>query len=206
MSPDGSAKSPPPEERLLQLIRGKPRPSSAAVAPQPASTMLMSRATAVGVRWTSHWPVWVGGVLGVILMVEVVVLIVQLIRPLPSIMLPSVSASPPATGSPTVALPEVPSISQEVSRPLFAPSSAEPGQTASSIMAPSTQATDLAARLSLVGIVSGNPPQVIIEDSQTKKTYFVSQGQPVVEGAMVEQVFDTRVILNLQGEKVELAL
>lgn len=57
-----------------------------------------------------------------------------------------------------------------------------------------------------MGIVSGNPGQAIIEDSQTKKTHFVTVGQVVVEGAVVEQVLDHHVILDLDGEKIDLTL
>ena len=73
-------------------------------------------------------------------------------------------------------------------------------------MAPSGSANLLSSRLTLMGIVSGEPAQAIIADSQTQKTYFVSVGQPVAEGAMLEQILDNRVILNYSGEKIELTL
>ena len=57
-----------------------------------------------------------------------------------------------------------------------------------------------------MGIMAGNPGQAIIEDTQTKKSYFVSPGQPVVDGAMLDQVLDNRVILDFEGEKIELSL
>ena len=46
----------------------------------------------------------------------------------------------------------------------------------------------------------------IIEDSETKKTFFVTAGQMVIEDAVVEQVLDSRVILTVAGEKIELSL
>ena len=64
----------------------------------------------------------------------------------------------------------------------------------------------MAARLTLMGIMAGNPGQAIIEDSQTKKTYFVTVGQGVVEGAVVEKILDNRIQLDLAGEKIELSL
>jgi len=60
--------------------------------------------------------------------------------------------------------------------------------------------------LTLMGIVSGNPAQAIIEDAETKKTYFVTPGQMVVDGAVLERVLDNRVVLDLNGEKIDLTL
>ena len=57
-----------------------------------------------------------------------------------------------------------------------------------------------------MGIVAGDSPQAIIEDSETKKTFFVTAGQMVVDGAVVEQVLDHRVVLTVAGEKIELSL
>ena len=57
-----------------------------------------------------------------------------------------------------------------------------------------------------MGIVSGDPGEAVIEDAETKKTYFVTTGQAVVEGATLERVLDNRVILDLGGEKIELTL
>ena len=57
-----------------------------------------------------------------------------------------------------------------------------------------------------MGIVAGEPAQAIIEDTQTNKTYFVTAGQAVVEGAVLDKVLDNRVILDLDGEKIELSL
>ena len=70
----------------------------------------------------------------------------------------------------------------------------------------SVAAKELAARLNLMGIVAGDQPQAIIEDSQTHKTYFVISGQAVSEGAVVEKVLENRVILSIDGETIELTL
>jgi type II secretory pathway component PulC len=64
----------------------------------------------------------------------------------------------------------------------------------------------LVTRLTLSGIVAGDPAQAIIEDTETKKTYFVTAGQPVAEGAVLDQVESNRVILDLNGEKITLSL
>jgi hypothetical protein len=64
----------------------------------------------------------------------------------------------------------------------------------------------LAARLTLTGIVSGDPPQAIIEDSETHKTFFVTPGQTIVAGAMLERLEENRAVLSYGGERIELGL
>jgi len=208
MSPDGSSKL-SPEERLLRLIRGKSKAaasgaeSASAPVGAPTATRPGAGMAAVATRMPSwRWPQVATVGLGVILGLEAIVLIVQLLRPVPTLELP---VSAPAAQEP-FAPPEIPSLARSVSRPLFV-TSIEPGSSdASSRQAPSQSAKQLASRLSLLGIVAGERPQAIIEDAETKRTYFVTRGQPVVEGAVVEEVLENRVILDLQGEQVEIAL
>ena len=206
MSPAGSAKTPPPEERLLRLIRGKslevPITVPAGAVPRPSGGL-----PRLGAGWASRWPQWLGGLLGVILTVEVGWLIFQIIRPLPSVDLGALTAVPGSGSASPGQPPQVPALSTQLAGPLFTaasePAATEAGPQAA---APSAVANALAARLNLMGIVSGDPPQAIIEDSQTKKTYFVVKGQSVVDGAMVREVTENRVVLELQGETIELSL
>ena len=205
MSPDGSTK-PLPEERLLKLIRGKgPKAAEPAAPRHPSSTPGRAATDALetggrgqALRW-SRFAVWG---LGVALGLELIALIVQAARPMPTVQAPAIPA-PSGEVEPLPPL-EIPSLAASVSRPVFA----SPG-VASPSGAPqprSGAAKQLAERLTLMGIVAGNPPQAIIEDAQTKKSYFVTTGQTIAEGAVVEQVLDNRVILNLLGEKIELSL
>ena len=211
MSPDGSVK-PPPEEKLLRLIRGKgAKPAQDMTAPaqaaEGAATVFMT-----AVNWPSRarrlpWPIIAGGMLGAALALEVICLMVQAVWPLPNVVVPvaATSASPlaPADTANTPAMPDMPSLTASAARALFAPSAFTAD---ASYASPSGSAKLLASRLTLMGIVSGNPAQAIIEDSQTQKTYFVTTGQAVVEGAVLEQVLDNRVVLDLGGEKIELTL
>ena len=205
MSPDGSTK-PSPEERLLRLIRAKGAGASGQTAVAATTIGGGMSAAAPALRW----PVAVGGGLAVVLAIEIIYLVIQMMRPLPPVHIPPVPDIPttaPMTEPPPV---DVPQLTGNVSRPLFVSSLVttlpgtltEPPKTAG----PSTQAKDLAARLTLMGIVAGDPAQAVIEDSQTKKTYFVTTGQAVAEGAVLEQVLDNRVILNLNGEQISLSL
>jgi len=193
---------------LLRLIRGKPKVAAGAPAPAGAGTVgVAAVSTAAGARATAgrlsgwRWPQVATVSLSVILGLEVIVLAVQLLRPVPALEQP---VPAPATGEP-VGPPEMPSLARAASRPLFV-TSIETRPSSPSRQAPSQSAKQLASRLSLLGIVAGESPQAIIEDSETKRTYFVTAGQTVVEGAVVEEVLDNRVILNLQGEQVEIAL
>lgn len=211
---------PSPEERLLTLIRGKPTqapagaggPSARAGEGAPAA---MATSGTVPLSPSLRWPKLVTGGLCAVLVMEVIYLAIQIIQPLPEIAMPAIPEPPlsrtaagetPAAPPPP---PEMPSLAASASRPLFVSSAAAGPATSPSMptqAAPSSLAKAVAARLTLLGIVAGDPPQVVIEDSETKKTYFVSTGQSVVEGAVVEQVLDNRVILDLAGEKIDLSL
>jgi hypothetical protein len=141
--------------------------------------------------------------------VEFILLIVQALQPSPRMTAPPLPDASEAPGVSPDTLPPISSLAQSVSRPLFSPPADASGSASApsgSRQAPSGLATLLASRLTLMGIMAGNPGQAIIEDSQTKKTYFVSPGQVVVDGAVVDQVLDNRVILDLQGEQIELTL
>jgi type II secretory pathway component PulC len=149
-----------------------------------------------------RWPQAAAFVLGAVLALEVAVLVVEALRPAPTITMPVVAIT--QEPSPRSAPP--PSLAQSAARPLFsAPSETAAASTPGS-QGPSVAVTQLATRLTLLGIVAGEPGQAIIEDSQTQKTYFVSPGQPVTEGAVVDQVLENEVILSLHGETIRLSL
>ncbi len=210
MSPDGSIK-PPPEEKLLRLIRAKQaRPASeagtaaASAHAVPAPLALLTGVAERAVKGQIPWPKLAAAGLAAALGIEVLWLLVQLLRPLPPVALPAVQDAAQTEERASAAPEALPSLAGSVSRPLFAASggSSAPAE----YRPPSAPAKGLASRLSLMGIVSGDPPQAIIEDSETKKTYFVTTGQPIVEGAVLEQVLDNRVVLSLDGERIELSL
>lgn len=210
MSPDGFPK-PPPEEKLLRLIRGKgPKASVPAASPQAAATgttrRVLRRAparTQLGVGWLKM----AMGCLVLILCLEGAYLVVEATRPVPSIEVPTNPADSPGNSPPPLEPEAVPSLAASASRQLFeAPAVAAPAPSEITRPALSESAKLLASRLTLMGIVSGDPAQAIIQDSQTGKTYFVTTGQSLAEGALLEQVLDNRVILDVGGERIELAL
>ena len=216
MSPDGST-NPPPEEKLLRLIRGKEaKPAAAAMVapagrPMPAALFKLSE-TAVRAS-PRRWPRIAAIAFSALLSLEATYLVLQLMRPAPVVQIPpapsirttGLSTTDPATPTDLPST-EMPSLSASATRPLFVAPTPAAGLATGPSTVPSVAAKTLAARLSLMGIVAGNPAQAIIEDAQTKKTYFVTVGQTVLEGAVLQQVLDNRVILELQGEKIELTL
>ena len=62
---------------------------------------------------------------------------------------------------------------------------------------------DLAKDINLVGIISGEPPQAVIEDVKTKKTYYVTRGQFIGE-FQVDDIQEGKIIVNYNGQKYEL--
>ena len=218
MSPDGSTK-PPPEEKLLKLIRGKgPRSAGTSASGRsgttPSATLRVAMSGLRGPALELRWLKLIAIGLGVVLAIEAAAFIIQLTRPLATVQAPAVVEPPTdehSTIPPEAVLSQIPSVSASAVRPLFTVpaevvSSTPTPSATSSRSAPSASASLLASRLTLMGIMAGNPAQAIIEDTQTKKTYFVSPGQAVADGAILEQVLDNRVILDLAGEKIELTL
>lgn len=60
--------------------------------------------------------------------------------------------------------------------------------------------------LELVGIISGNPTKVVIEDKKSGKTFHLGEGESFLEGISVEGIGDGLVELNCYGEIFELYL
>ena len=207
MSPDGFGK-PPPEEKLLKLIRGKSaRPGfETAALRSPGQFLPVSTQTArtLVLRPPPRrlaWPTAALAVLAAVLVAEGAVLVIQAARPLAPIHLPA-EAAPELPPAPPL-VPDLPPLSGSASHMLFSSPSAA---VAAPVGPVSASAKALTSRLTLMGIVAGEKPQAIIEDSDTKKTFFVTAGQMVVEGAVVDNVLENSVVLDLGGQKIELSL
>jgi type II secretory pathway component PulC len=70
---------------------------------------------------------------------------------------------------------------------------------------PAAAATDLAKDITLVGIISGDQPQAVIEDKKNQKTYHLNKGQSFGE-FRVEDIQEGKIILENNGKKYELYL
>jgi hypothetical protein len=62
---------------------------------------------------------------------------------------------------------------------------------------------ELTKEINLVGIISGDNPQAIIEDRRTQKTFYVTKGQ-FIGDYKVEDIQEGRIILEFQGKRYEL--
>ena len=222
MSPDGS-KIVPPEEKLLRLIRGKgtelaPRPADGPTAPTIVGARSPAAPSSRGApSWWVGWkaPTWLLTAVNVVLGCAAVGLLIAVVlvamTPLPVTTEPPMAVSSDASPTtdeppPVVQTGSAAPLSAAAGHPLFV-SPASSGSAAPAASVPlGEEAKALASRLNVLGIVDGNPMQAIIEDSQSKKTYFVSVGQQVVEGLAVAEVRKDRVILELNGQRIELSL
>ncbi len=140
---------------------------------------------------------------------EISVGVIQLVHPLQVprqlVVDHQLSDQPDAESEPVATLP---SLSDSMSRPLFTLPTPPPTGPAvpSAPPAPTISASQVTARLKLMGIVPGDPIQAIFEDTQIQRTLFVRVGQVVIEGAVLDQVLEDRVTLKLEQETIELAL
>ena len=64
---------------------------------------------------------------------------------------------------------------------------------------------DLTGNISLVGIISGENPQAVIEDKKAGKTYYLNKGQLFGE-FQLEDIQEGKVILNYKGHRYGLYL
>lgn len=64
---------------------------------------------------------------------------------------------------------------------------------------------NLSEKFSLVGIISGDIPQAVIENKQAQKTYYLKEGESF-SGIKVEQINEGKVSINYHGRQVELFL
>lgn len=73
------------------------------------------------------------------------------------------------------------------------------------ISVPSIPVEELMGNLSLLGIVSGENPQAIIEDKKQRKTFFLRQGQSA-GGIFLKRIEDGTATVVYKGEEFILAL
>ncbi len=64
---------------------------------------------------------------------------------------------------------------------------------------------DLAKDINLIGIISGDNPQAIIEDKKIQKTYYLNKGQFIGE-YQLEEILEGKIILDYKGQRFELYL
>lgn len=187
-----------PEERLLRLIRGQPT-GNATATPAARTASRLPRAPRLP---TATIVLVLNSVLGVLLIGCLIGVIWALMRPAT---LPPVAAAVPLELPPPPA--EPPALDTQVfQRQLFQNPASAPEAPSADDAAAKQQAQAAMASLSLVGIVDGTPPQAIIADAQTQKSYFVKEGETFGPGVLVEHIAPGRVTVTFQGVQAELHL
>lgn len=68
-----------------------------------------------------------------------------------------------------------------------------------------TASADLIKDVNLVGIISGDEPQAIIEDKKAQKTYYLRKGQ-FIGKLQLENITEGKIILSYEGQRYELYL
>ncbi len=58
--------------------------------------------------------------------------------------------------------------------------------------------------LRLAGILSRNPPKVIIEDKKTGKSFYLKSGETFLDNIRLEKILKGSILLNYRGENFEL--
>ncbi|MBI4336034.1 MAG: hypothetical protein HY589_05205 [Candidatus Omnitrophica bacterium] len=64
---------------------------------------------------------------------------------------------------------------------------------------------EVKGQLSLIGVISGETPQAIIEDKRTQKTYFLNKGGQF-DDIQVADILENKVVLIYKGKNFELLL
>lgn len=68
-----------------------------------------------------------------------------------------------------------------------------------------TVGANLIKDINLLGVISGDSPQAIIEDKKSQRSYYVAKGQMIGE-FQVEDIGDGKIILNYSGQRFELSI
>jgi len=205
-----------PEERLLRLIKNQntqTEPSvdlaikSQAAVHQPAALAKGSQITAL--RPVENKLEVAGKIIIPVFVVSCIFLVISFVYPLFKIKQERFSEMPSGKQAELKTEPLAEAKPYEfyaqgiTSRSIFSAISApteEKEQAAANI-----DSEKLFGELNLVGVISGDNPQAIIEDKKTRKTYYINKGQSVGE-FQAEDIQEGKVTLNYNGQKFELYL
>lgn len=80
---------------------------------------------------------------------------------------------------------------------------ARPTDKGRGIRAPSDKLKEAIKNLRLVGISWSADPDVMIEDTKFKRTYFLKRGQSLDNGVKLEAILRDKIILSFENEEIE---
>jgi hypothetical protein len=209
-----------PEEKLLRLIRGEKKPSlqphstnSPATGPisSPAGNAQPTiKATRKDYAAALH--ILLGMLrskttLWVLLLLPIIFLAASFVYSLAGFPRVAVSVLPQETVEDPLSITSSPEtqhldfyLEPVKSRSIFTSLVTEESQLSSII-----SDTESIKDLTLVGIISGENPQAIIEDKKAQKNYTVTQGQ-LIGSFKVEEILEGKVILSGKNQRYELSI
>jgi len=79
------------------------------------------------------------------------------------------------------------------------------GSTVTAALPQAAAGVNVADDISLVGIISGENPQAVVEDKKNQKTYYLSRGQ-LIGDLRVDDIKEGKIIVDRKGQKFELYL
>jgi len=208
-----------PEEKLLKLIRGErkpknkalplpdkekaaPRESDSKAAASPRRKIAQSAQSKSGGDYVKA----INITLIAVLVIIAAVLLIDIVsfNQKRSYYIPEPGKESPVqqeanTPSPAADKPDDPGLL--ASKDLF---KASPASVAAVTRVPQAS-YDKLKDFTLKGIIAGDKPQVILEDEKNKKSYFLYKGDSV-DNIKVEEIQEDKVILTINGERLELTL
>ena len=201
-----------PEEKLLRLIRGKkeqkvssPHPEAVLDSPMPGKPSDINSSFKRLLFRSSLSHTFLQKALFLVILVSFIPLVISFVYPfvgLKKIKLPAVSSKKIEEFEPIPDQKMKPYefYSQALSRSdLFKVSTPPQEVLAGTLTADASSIKDI----DLVGIISGDSPQAIIEDKKIKKTYYVTKGQ-FIGDIQVEDILQGKVVLIFEGQRYEL--
>lgn len=201
----------PPEEKLLRLIRGSRKRRTAVVqgdfpaagSPEAAGarqawkpSFFRRHITGIGLPQIVRWG----------LIFSFLYLVIVLAYPwfgLKKFRMPSgadLSAAYPELMPYSAAKPVEFYLDGAGARQIFGEASA-----AGSGLPQAAAGVNVADDINLVGIISGENPQAIIEDKKSSKTYYLSRGQ-LIGDLRIDDIGDGKIVVERMGQKFELYL
>ncbi len=203
-----------PEERLLRLIRGQKKTEKPAQPAQPSPQHNFTREVSKAKAPESYSLATkylnlenIKKTLSVIFILSCAYLLTALIYPF---FIPKISplvkeagkAAPPEKITLTANAKPYEFYSRAVkNRQLFGVSGPQNENEGAQVILGDESIKDI----NLVGIVSGDNPQAVIEDKKAQKTYYVAKNQAIGQ-FQVEDIQEGKIILNSNGQKFELSL
>lgn len=195
-----------PEEKLLRLIRGQKKVEKPA---QPAQVQVYQAKKQEFYRLAPKFLNLENTqkALLVIFIISCVYLLISLIYPLfipknaPLVKIDEGNASAEKTTFAIKAKPYEFYAEAAGNRQLFGTIASQNAQGA----APVILGNELIKDINLIGILSGDNPQAVIEDKRAQKTYYVSKNQ-FVSQFQVEDIQEGKIILISNGQRFELYL